>query len=54
MNFQDLISVFNQNLKHIKRELNSWELAALKKEYNAEDDSHLAKILSIRGIKLYA
>ena len=53
MTYRELVEKFNRNLKHIKRELNSTERAELINKYKAEDDGHLAKILSLRGILLY-
>ncbi len=50
--YQELVIRFNKNLKAIKRELGSKEVAKLYNEYNPEDDGHLAKILAIRGIVL--
>lgn len=47
-----LAELFNANLKKIKRELTSKEVASLYSEYNPVDDGHLAKILSLKGIKL--
>lgn len=44
--------VFNMNLKTIKRQLNSKQIADLKKQYNCTEDSQLAKITMLRGIKL--
>lgn len=45
-------SIFNSNLKIIKLQLNSQELKHLMIKYNARGDSHLAKILMLRGIEL--
>ena len=44
--------VFNMNLKTIKRQLNSKQIADLKKQYNCTEDGQLAKITMLRGIKL--
>jgi len=44
--------IYNLNLKTIKRQLNSKQLAELKKQYNCTEDSQLAKITMLRGIKL--
>lgn len=44
--------VYNRNLKVIKTQLNQKQISDLKKEFNCIDDSHLAKITMLRGIKL--
>lgn len=51
-NYQDLVVRFNNNLNKIKRELASKDVANLYAKYNPEDDGHLAKILTLRGINL--
>jgi len=51
--FKKLAATFNQNLSSIKRQLNSQEISKLYSLYNPEDDEHLAKIISLKGIKLY-
>jgi hypothetical protein len=44
--------IYKLNLKTIKRQLNSKQLADLKKQYNCTEDSQLAKVTMLRGIKL--
>ena len=50
--YQDLVVRFNRNFNKIKRELTSKDVANLYAKYNPEDDGHLAKILTLRGINL--
>lgn len=50
--YQDLVVRFNRNFNKIKRELASKDVANLYAKYNPEDDGHLAKILTLRGINL--
>lgn len=45
-------TIYNKNLKYIKRQLNSKQLFDLKKEYNCSEDGQLAKVLMLRGIEL--
>jgi hypothetical protein len=50
--YQQQTAIYNRNLKKIKLQLNSETLFNLKNYYNATSDSHLAKILMLRGIEL--
>jgi hypothetical protein len=50
--YQQQTAIYNRNLKKIKLQLNSETLFSLKNHYNATSDSHLAKILMLRGIEL--
>ena len=50
--FNEMAKIFNNNLKKIKRELNSLQIAEMYKKYQPEDDGHLAKILMLRGVEL--
>lgn len=45
-------TIYNRNLKFIKLQLNSESLKKLMIKYNANGDSHLAKILMLRGVEL--
>ena len=54
MSYQELTEIFNRNLKHINFEISLTKYIELKNEYGAEDRGHLAKILSLRSIKLYS
>ena len=51
-----MATIYNQNLKKIRLQLNRQELAELKQKYNVESgrfgDSHLAKKLMLKGIQL--
>jgi hypothetical protein len=50
--FREKARMFNSNLIYIRRQANRQELILLKEQYQASDDSHLAKILMLRGIQL--
>ena len=50
--YQQQTAIYNRNLKKIKLQLNSETLFNLKNYYNATSDSHLAKILMLRGVEL--
>jgi hypothetical protein len=45
-------AIYNHNLKVIKIQLSRQALESLKKEYNVTEDSHLAKKLMLKGIRL--
>lgn len=49
---QELTRKFNINSRYLAREISLTEYTKMKKEYNAENRNHLAKILAIRGIEL--
>ena len=49
---QEMVKTFNENLRKIKRELTRQEVVALYNEFKPEDDGHLAKILTLRGVSL--
>jgi len=48
----DLIELYNHNIRQIKRQLSMQKLQELYRTYKPVDDGHLAKILSIRKIRL--
>jgi len=54
--YSELAATFNKNLSAIRIQMNSKQVADLKAQYNVESgrmgDSHLAKILTLRGIAL--
>jgi hypothetical protein len=50
--YTELSTIYNRNLKVIKTQLNSKQLAELKTKYNCTEDSQLAKVTMLRGIKL--
>lgn len=50
--YTELATIYNKNLKVIKTQLNSKQLAELKTKYNCTEDSQLAKVTMLRGIKL--
>ena len=52
LEYQKQATIYNKNLKAIKRQLNSKQLFDLKKLYNCSDDNQLAKITMLRGIQL--
>jgi hypothetical protein len=52
LEYQKQATIYNKNLKAIKRQLNSTQLFDLKKLYNCSEDSQLAKITMLRGIEL--
>lgn len=50
--YNNLVVLFNHNSRFLSREISLTNYLAMQAEYGAEDRSHLAKILSLRGIKL--
>lgn len=52
--FNQLVFLFNSNLSYIRKQMNFTTYKEMVSKYSAESDSHLAKILSLRGIKLFA
>ena len=45
-------TIYNKNLKFIKLQLNSESIKNLMIRYKANCDSHLAKILMLKGVEL--
>jgi hypothetical protein len=50
--YTQLVERFNKNAKFLAREISLSKYLELKRQYNAEDRGHLAKILAIRNIVL--
>jgi hypothetical protein len=46
------IKTYSENLSKIKTQLTRNKVAELYSTYNSEDDGHLAKILTLRGIEI--
>lgn len=51
--YTKMATIFNKNLKYIKTQFSSETIESMKKKYNATTDSHLAKILMLRGVELF-
>ena len=47
-----MIKTYNENLQKIKTQLPRQEVVSLYATYSPEDDGHLAKILTLRGVSI--